>query len=65
VRSWRSFRYLRFFFGARCERALAAAVLDFDPVLLLRRTAEAALAAFADVFRFRAIRFNLPSMLDE
>jgi hypothetical protein len=38
-------------FGARCERALAAAVFDCLLVLLLRRTAEAALAAFADVFR--------------
>jgi hypothetical protein len=47
-------------FGARCESALAAAVLDFLPVLLLRSTADAALAALADVMRLRAIVAFLP-----
>src|SRR5690348_14758890 len=47
--------YLRFDLGARCERALAAAVFDFLPVLLLRSTADAVLATLADVLRLRAM----------
>jgi hypothetical protein len=41
--------------GARCERALAAAVFDFLPVLLLRSTAAAAFAALAEVLRLLGI----------
>jgi hypothetical protein len=43
------------FFGARCDKALAAAVLLFMLVRLSRKTDDAAFAAFALVLLYRAI----------
>jgi len=48
-----------FFFGARCESAEAAAVFEALLVRLSRITFEAALPAFADVFRCLAISGSL------
>ncbi|HZJ49324.1 MAG TPA: hypothetical protein VFF07_00385 [Actinomycetota bacterium] len=42
-------------FGARCDRALAAATFDALPLRLLRNTFDAAFPAFAEVLRFLAI----------
>lgn len=44
-----------FFFGARCESALPAAVLDAFDVLPSRSTFDAAFAAGAEVLRLLAI----------